>query len=224
MGPFERTAGARRLRRAAGLLGAALSLTLGGCTWLDNGLASFPFLSFMQASPGYSPYEMTRNAPPGSIPYASPAGQVFPDLHPTETSLQAFAATHTNPVPMTDTAALAQGKALFERYCYVCHGPEGKGNGPIVNNPASPDPTQRTGKFPAVVANLTLPLTVGRPDGYIFGVMTVGRGLMPEYGSKIPAHERWYVVNYVRTLERQAGTATATPGAATPAPNPRTPR
>ena len=209
-----------RSERLAGLaLAAAALLGGGGCTALDNGLAKIPFLSFMQASPAYSPYEMTRPAPPGSIPYQSPAGQVFPGLQPNETSLQAFAASHTNPVPMSDVPGLKAGQALFERYCFVCHGPAGKGDGPILNNPASKDPTQQMGKFP-FAPNLTLPVTVDRADGYIFGLITVGRGLMPEYGSKIPAPERWYVINYLRTLQRAAGaTVTAagtTPGATAP--------
>jgi hypothetical protein len=46
---------------------------------------------------------------------------------------------------------------------------------------------------------------VGRTDGYIFAVITVGRGLMPMYGDNIPAPDRWHIVNYVRSLQRQAG-------------------
>lgn len=210
----------RALGRAAGSAAVALlALGAGGCTALDNALASVPFLSFMQASPAIGPYENPRLGAPGAIPFRSPAGQVFPDLQPTEASLQAFAATHSNPVPMTDTAALAAGQALFQRYCFVCHGPEGKGNGPIVNKPGE------MGKFP-YAPNLTLPITVARPDGYIFGLITVGRGLMPEYGSKIPAPQRWEVVNYVRQLQRQAGAAPAPAAggapAAAPAPAPTT--
>jgi mono/diheme cytochrome c family protein len=205
----------RALERAAASGAVALlALGAGGCTALDNALASVPFLSFMQASPAIGPYENPRLGAPGAIPYSSPAGQVFPELQPTEASLQAFGASHPNPVPMTDTAALATGQALFQRYCFVCHGPEGKGNGPILNKPGE------MGKFP-YAPNLTLPITAARPDGYIFGIITVGRGLMPEYGSKIPAAQRWDVVNYVRQLERQAGAAPAggAPAAApTPAP------
>ena len=194
--------------RGAALVGG-LALAASGCTALDSGLATIPFLSFMQASPAYSPYEMTRPAPKGSIPYESPAGEVFPTLQPTDQALTAFGATHTNPVPMSG-AALKAGQALFDRYCFVCHGPAAKGDGPILNNAMSKDPTQQSGKFP-FAPNLTLPMTVARTDGYIFGIMTVGRGLMPEYGSKIPAPERWYVVNYLRTLQRAAG---GTPAAA----------
>ncbi len=210
-GTARRLAAAVRARAVPGV-GAVLALALGGCTMLDNGLATIRFLSFMQASPAYSPYEMTRPAPPGSIPYESPAGELFPTLQPTDQALTAFGASHRNPVPMTDAAGLKAGQALFDRYCFVCHGPQARGDGPILNNPMSKDPTQQSGKFP-FAPNLTLPITVARTDGYIFGIMTVGRGLMPEYGSKIPAPERWYVVNYLRTLQRPAGGAPAAAGA-----------
>ncbi len=218
MARSSRTTSPSALVRLSAL--AALALAGTGCTALDSGLATIPFLSFMQKSPAPPPYGMPRPAPPGSIPYESPAGQVFPGLQPNEPSLQAFAASHLNPVPMSDAVALKAGQALFDRYCYVCHGPAAKGDGPILNNPASKDPTQQMGKFP-YAPNLTLPITVGRADGYIFGLITVGRGLMPEYGSKIPAPERWYVINYLRTLQRAAGAAPAAgtaPGAAGAAP------
>ena len=35
-------------------------------------------------------------------------------------------------------------------------------------------------------------------------MITNGRGLMPSY-KRIPAQERWYVVDYVRQLQRDAG-------------------
>ena len=44
--------------------------------------------------------------------------------------------------------------------------------------------------------------------GIVFGDGTgsaTGRGLMPEYGSRITHFDRWRVVNYVRQLQAQAG-------------------
>ena len=43
-------------------------------------------------------------------------------------------------------------------------------------------------------------------DQYIYAMIRVGRGLMPEYGSRITHFDRWHVVNYVRQLQRNAGT------------------
>ena len=38
-------------------------------------------------------------------------------------------------------------------------------------------------------------------------MIRVGRGLMPEYGSRITHFDRWSIVNYVRELQSQAGNA-----------------
>ena len=38
-------------------------------------------------------------------------------------------------------------------------------------------------------------------DGYIWGIIGNGRGLMPPY-RRIPQDERWYIVAWVRQLQR----------------------
>ena len=43
-------------------------------------------------------------------------------------------------------------------------------------------------------------------DGYIFGIIRNGRGLMPSY-NRIEESERWDVVNYIRTLQGRTGIA-----------------
>ena len=92
--------------------------------------------------------------------------------------------------------------ASYETYCLVCHGPGGRGDGPIsaANGRTPPGP------FPGI-GDLLGPTAMGRSDGYIFGVVTyaqaMGRGLMPRYGDKVRGTDRWDVVNYVRHLQAQ---------------------
>jgi hypothetical protein len=38
-------------------------------------------------------------------------------------------------------------------------------------------------------------------DGYVYGMIRVGRGLMPAYGHRISHFDRWNVVNYLRVLQ-----------------------
>jgi len=52
-------------------------------------------------------------------------------------------------------------------------------------------------------------LTKGRTDGYIFGMIRNGRGLMPPY-NRIEEMDRWDVVNYVRALQGIGGKTVAT--------------
>ena len=42
---------------------------------------------------------------------------------------------------------------------------------------------------------------LGRTDGYIYGMIRVGRVMMPAYGHQIGHYDRWHLVNYVRQLQ-----------------------
>jgi hypothetical protein len=48
--------------------------------------------------------------------------------------------------------------------------------------------------------NLITDVTRGRSDGYVFGMIRNGRGLMPTY-NRIEEADRWDVVNYLRALQ-----------------------
>jgi mono/diheme cytochrome c family protein len=81
---------------------------------------------------------------------------------------------------------LEEGKALFQTYCQVCHGPQGKGDGPIAS------------KIPPPPSYLSERL-MGFPSGRIFHVITMGTGKMPAYAAQLNADERWKIVAYVHT-------------------------
>ncbi|HSL69316.1 MAG TPA: cytochrome c [Longimicrobiales bacterium] len=176
-------------------------------------MASVPVLSFLRNAPFFDPYEAPRAAPPNSVPFSSPAGDVHVGIPNTEQGLTAFGATVTNPLPAGDTVVLRVGKLMYDRHCFVCHGVTGKGDGPIVNKPGV------TGKFP-LAPNLTLPLTVGRTDGFLYGIISAGRGLMPPYGPRMTHIERWATVSYLRELQRQSGAIPAQSPPGAPAPQP----
>lgn len=79
---------------------------------------------------------------------------------------------------------LEEGKALFQTYCAVCHGVQGKGDGPI------------SGKIPPPPSYLSERL-MQFPPGRIFHVITLGTGKMPSYASQLSFDERWKIVTYV---------------------------
>lgn len=190
---------------------AAVAGVGAGCTGFENALATIPVFNFLHNSPAFDPYEAPRPAPAGAVPFAAPEQLApYPPMQPTEAALLAFGAAVTNPFPVTE-ATLAEGKALFERYCAVCHGPLGRGNGPVVG----PE------RFP-YAPDLLLPITVNRTDGYLYGIIRVGRGLMPPYGDKVPHAGRWYIVQYLRWLQ-QNEPATPPAAAGSPAGGAQTP-
>lgn len=84
---------------------------------------------------------------------------------------------------------LARGKIVYETFCLVCHGPEGKGDGPLI--PKFPNPPSFTSRE---IANY--------PEGRIYHTVTIGFGLMSSYASQISPEDRWKLVRYVQTLQR----------------------
>ncbi|MGE0764022.1 MAG: cytochrome c [Bdellovibrionales bacterium] len=87
------------------------------------------------------------------------------------------------------------GKAKYDVYCAVCHGPTGQGDGTV-----APKMLVKPKNLVEAGAN-----SRSYKDGRIFHVITDGQGLMGYYDTQITDEKaRWAVVNYVRTLQRQA--------------------
>lgn len=175
------------VRGLTGLLVMA-GVGLTGCTDIEQAMASLETLNFMHDSPSLDPYDAPRDPPPLSVPLAGPGGKWEPAVEQTEAALRAWGDTLTNPFGM-DERVLTAGARGYQTYCAVCHGTSGQGDGPMVG----------PGKLP-FATNLLLPATEARTDGYLYAVVRVGRGLMPSY-QRMPVHERWAVVNYLRHLQ-----------------------
>jgi mono/diheme cytochrome c family protein len=93
-----------------------------------------------------------------------------------------------NPVE-ADEASIARGAELFQINCRMCHGQTAEGNGPIApflrNKPA----------------NLTSPIVQSKSDGSIFLTISNGvEGKMPPLNENLLVHDRWDLVNFIRTL------------------------
>jgi mono/diheme cytochrome c family protein len=91
---------------------------------------------------------------------------------------------------------LDEGKALFQTYCLVCHGEQGKGDGPI--SAKIPPP-------PSYVSDRLMQF----PPGRIFYVITLGTGKMSSYASQLSADERWKIVTYVHAVLQGQGDSRA---------------
>jgi copper transport protein len=98
----------------------------------------------------------------------------------------------TNPV-LPDAGSISRGQALYEQNCVPCHGPEGRGDGPLANS-FSPPP-----------ADFTTGHTDSHPDGDLFfwiknGITNTG---MPAFGEQFNDDDVWHLVNYVRRLSAE---------------------
>ena len=196
------------LRTTLVLALALLGIASGACTPMDDAMAAI-FGRSMRDQRSFDPYENTLMPPEGSVPlsagnYAAghfdvnvgqPEGATDvppPFTQEDMTQRPEVVDSLTNPVPVTPES-LARGEQIYKRVCIVCHGPDGNGaNAYIVS------------VHPALLAqNLRSELSIGRSDGYIYGMIRVGRAVMPGYGHQIGHYDRWHVVNYVRQLQGQ---------------------
>jgi mono/diheme cytochrome c family protein len=163
-----------------------LVLMLAGAPFIIGMLFTFDILkiewiSFMEIQPSYRVQEDPLPLPVHSIPIQGEAAPI---------ALGAPA----NPVP-GDEVSLKRGQQLYQTNCALCHGPEGKGNGPVAASLSNKP------------ANLTQGNAKNNSDGALFVTITNGiNGRMPSMIENLPtARERWDVINYVRQLQQQAG-------------------
>jgi copper transport protein len=87
---------------------------------------------------------------------------------------------------------VALGARLYRENCAVCHGPEGRGDGP-----AAPSLVPRP-------ADLTVHAPM-HTDGELFWWITNGLPgtAMPAFRNRLTEPERWHIVNFLRTLTPQ---------------------
>lgn len=109
---------------------------------------------------------------------------------------QAAAANLKNMYSESDMEALALGEKHFKNYCLVCHGEQGKGDGPVAE--------KFQGLKPPSIVNDKVK---AYKDGQIFHIITEGQGVMGTYITQMPfSKDRWAVVTYLRKLQKQSGT------------------
>jgi mono/diheme cytochrome c family protein len=136
---------------------------------------------------------VVRGSPQGSVPTTGTAVAAYAvSYSPLPGAIDSMAAV-ANPT-VVSAASLANGRMYYQINCAICHGDRGTGDGAAT-------------RFGMVPMPIVADVTKNRTDGYIFGMIRNGRGLMPSY-NRIEEMDRWDVVNYVRALQgRTTGVA-----------------
>ena len=106
-------------------------------------------------------------------------------------SILGFAEAHENQVKKNklNPTSPVSGAQMFKDYCAVCHGPDGKGNGPVATALKVPPPDLTTlaqrhdGKFPDDYVSNVLKNGVEKPAH--------GSGEMPVWGPIFETMNRW---------------------------------
>jgi mono/diheme cytochrome c family protein len=97
--------------------------------------------------------------------------------------------------PLARQGHVDKGQRLYADYCAVCHGPEGRGDGPVVRvfGPKPFDFTDRMG------------MAAKQDQDLYFAIFGGGEALgksafMPRWGGLLQEQEIWDVIVYLRTL------------------------
>lgn len=111
-----------------------------------------------------------------------------------------WATTFPSKAPLSE-AALARGRERFGIYCTPCHGVSGDGKGVVALRAAE---LRNTAKAPTWVDPKPVydPVTLTRPVGQLFTIISNGINTMPAYGPQIPEADRWAIVAWVKALQR----------------------
>ncbi len=146
----------------------------------------FPWDQDMVDQPSAKPQESPAPAGPDSVPIVGGETLPAPTTEQGMSEAKDAAAAIPNPVPVT-AESLARGAYLYEINCLVCHGKQGRGDGPVGRKFVSKSPV-----------DLTEDYTQDQADGQLFFTITRGRAIMPFYRDALSQQERWDVINYVK--------------------------
>ena len=151
-------------------------------SWLDSN-PDDNHGEFYNSNP-YNPYGMTMRDP---VPNTVKRSSYLPYRIPKD-SLE-LAALIKNPLATTEEV-LKEGKVLYTRYCVHCHGEKGMGDGLV-------------GIAYKGVTAFNSRAVKNKSEGNIFHVITHGKGRMWAHGSQVSIENRWKIVKYVQTLQKQ---------------------
>ncbi len=84
---------------------------------------------------------------------------------------------------------LAYGQQRYNIYCSPCHGYTGNGDGMVVQRGFKEPPSFNQDRLREA------------PPGYFFYAISNGFGTMPSYANRIPVHDRWLIIAYVKALQ-----------------------
>ena len=119
-----------------------------------------------------------------------PVGELFAYTLLDDSTGYKLSAGVKSPLGPITKAEMTETGRLFNINCAICHGAEGKANGPLATS----------GKIGGV-ANLTTDAYIKMADGTMYHTLNYGKNNMGSYASQLSRKQRWMIVQYIRTLQ-----------------------
>jgi mono/diheme cytochrome c family protein len=170
-----------------------------------RGREYMPDMAYSRAYETYTSHEMLAaqginyNAMP--VSGTVKRGEVFPFSIPRDKegdSVNYVASRQVeNPLAALDSIQLKESERLYLINCAICHGTKLDGNGPLYN--------EGKGPYSAAPRNfIGDPGMIAMPQGQMFYSVTYGKGQMGPYGPQLSTSQRWRIIHYVKTKQREA--------------------
>jgi len=107
-----------------------------------------------------------------------------------QSSVEPDGAARSNPLPRTNRI-LSAGQQLYQEQCLLCHGPTGRGDGPVGRALSPPPADLQVHMIPGV-----------HDDAQIFEWIELGYpdSQMPAFGEHLTADDIWSLVHFIRTF------------------------
>jgi mono/diheme cytochrome c family protein len=146
---------------------------------------TLPWDKDMQDQPSMKPQDSEFSVNRSSVPVGG--SDIFP---PPEDIIELVQArlkagrTLVNPEPKSPES-IARGRQMYEVHCLICHGEQGRGDGPVGR------------KFVPQPMELNLDYVQLQPDGQLFYTISHGSIAMPFYRQAIVSEDRWHLVNFI---------------------------
>ena len=179
------------------VIGLAAVGALASCTKKGPELTTQPNVEIIQdmmEQPALKPQDFMPNDRTKASSRLPPTGTVPVGYKPYAYHLDPVAAAANLKNPLAGDSSpevLNLGRTKYETYCAVCHGYQGKGDGPVAPKMAL--------KPPPLVSEKIVKLN----DAGIYHIITDGQGVMSSYAYQlVEERDRWAIVNYIRSLQK----------------------
>ncbi len=149
---------------------------------------TLPWDKDMVDQPSMKPQDSVVESNPTSVPVGGRDGYSPPkDIIELVRARLEAGKTLVNPVPKSPES-LARGREMYVLHCLVCHGEQGRGDGPVGQ------------KFVPQPMELNLDYVQLQPDGQLFYTISHGSIAMPFYRQAMPAEDRWHLINFIKEV------------------------